>query len=113
MPGNSLDVVFSDPRPGGHLRILLVDGPRMSATADGDAAFSIHQSQLEVTDRGAAMTFTLEIPRAVSEVRVRAGNETIFEKRAGTISVSPSMDSSGGYTFDFGGAPSARVPRVK
>ncbi len=113
IPGSSLDALFRDPRPGSHLRIFLVDGPRVSATADGDAAFAIHQSRLEVTDRGVAMNFTLEIPRTVSEVRVRAGNEMLFEKRAGTVSGSRSMDSTGAYTFDLGGASSAHVPRVK
>ena len=101
IPGSSLDVLFKNPRSGGHLRILLVDGPRMTATADGDAAFSIHQSQLEVNDRGVAMSFTLEIPRAVSDVQIRAGSETIFAKHAGTVSDSPSKDSTGAYTFEF------------
>jgi hypothetical protein len=76
----------------------------VSAAANGDAAFSIHQSQLEVTDRGVAMTFTLEIPRSLSDVRVRAGDEIIFEKRAGVISGSHSMDATGAYVFEFGGA---------
>ena len=104
IPGSSLDVRFKDPKPGGHLRILLVDGPRMSAAATGDAAFSIHQSQLEVTDRGVAMTFTLEIPRGVPDVTVRSGDKIIFEKRAGVVSGSHLMDSTGAYVFEFGGA---------
>jgi hypothetical protein len=104
IPGSSLDVRFRDPHPGGHLRVLLVDGPHMSAAATGDAAFSIHQSLLEVTDRGVAMTFTLEIPRGVPSVTIRTGDEIIFEKRAGAISGSHPMDSTGAYVFEFGGA---------
>ena len=104
IPGSSLDISFRNPHPGGHLRVLLVDGPRMSAAATGDAAFSIHQSQLEVTDRGVAMTFTLEIPRSVPNVTIRAGDEIVFEKRAGAISGSHPTDSTGAYVFEFGGA---------
>jgi hypothetical protein len=101
IPGSSLDVVFKSPRPGGRLRISLVDGPRVSATADGDAAFSIHQSQLEVNDHGVAMSFVLEIPRRVSEVTVRAGSETIFSKHANQIFRSRPSDSTGAYTLEF------------
>ena len=101
IPGSTVDVLFKDPGPGGHVRILLVDGPRMSATADGDAAFSIHQSQLEVNNHGVAMNFTLEIPRSVSDVKVRTGNETIFSKHAGIVSGPVSTDSTGAYTFEF------------
>ncbi len=45
IPGSSLDVSFRNPQPGGRLRVILIDGPRMSAAATGDASFSIHQSQ--------------------------------------------------------------------
>ena len=113
VPGRSLAIRFENPHAGGHLRIRLVDGSRVSATADGNASFSVHQSQLEVTDRGVPMTFTLEIPRSVSEVTIRAGDEILFEKRAGAVSSSRSMDSAGVYTFDFSSASSSRAPRAR
>ncbi len=101
VPGSSLDVLFKNPRPGGRLRISLVDGPQVSATADGDAAFSIYQSQLEVNDHGVAMSFVLEIPRRVADVTVRTGSETILSKHANLISHSRPSDSTGAYTFEF------------
>ena len=113
IPGGSLDVRFISPHPGGRLRIRLIDGPRVSATADGDAAFSIHQSQLDVTDHGVPIAFALEIPRAVPAVTVWAGKEIVFEVRAGAVSGSHSMDSTGAYTIDFGSASSGRAPRAR
>jgi F0F1-type ATP synthase membrane subunit c/vacuolar-type H+-ATPase subunit K len=101
IPGSSLEVLFRNPRSGGHLRVSLVDGPQVSAIADGDAAFSIHQSQLEVNDHGVAMSFALEIPRSVPEVTIRTGSETILVKHAGVMSRSPVKDSTGAYTFEF------------
>ena len=113
LPAASLDVRFISPQPGGRLRLRLVEGSRVSATADGDAAFSIHQSQLDVADHGAQMTFTLEIPRTASEVTVHAGNEIIFEKRGGAVTSSQLVDSAGVYKFTFRSASSGREPPAR
>jgi hypothetical protein len=110
IPGSSVDVVFSNHRSGGRVRIRLVDGSRVSATADGDAAFSIHQTRLDVDAHGGGMNFELEIPRTVPAISVRVGNETIFAKRAGVVSDSRSADSTGAYTFELSGAGSRPLP---
>jgi hypothetical protein len=113
IPGESVDVRFIDPQPGGRVRLILADGPSLSVTADGDAAFSIHQSQLDVRDRGVAMNFTLDVPRSVPDVTVRAGDDTIFGKHSGVISTSRPADASGAYTFSFSHPSTARAPRLK
>jgi hypothetical protein len=106
-------VRFIDPQAGGRVRIILVDGPSLSVTAEGDAAFSIHQSQLDVRDRGVAMNFALDIPRRVSDVTVRAGDDAIFEKHGGVISTSRPADASGAYTFSFSDPSTARAQHIK
>jgi anti-sigma factor RsiW len=111
IPGGSLAVKFRNAEAGGQVQIVLTDGGQVSAVASGEAGFSVHQSQLDIDSRGKAMSFVLEIPRTLREVRVEVGDRVFFEKRGDVVAGSASLNPNGPYVVDLGAATGAsRTP---
>lgn len=101
VPGSSLGVRFRNAESGGQVRMVFVDGQQASAVATGEAGFSLHQSDLDIDSKGRKMSFTLEIPRALANVRIEVDNRVIFEKRGGVVTGSSAHDPNAPYIFDL------------
>lgn len=104
VPGTTLEIRFEDPASRSRVRIVFTGATQVSASADGDAAFSIRHGQVVVNDRGSAMNVTLEIPRNISDVIVKAGDAIVFHKEAEAVSGEAVRDRTGVYTVDLGRA---------
>ena len=110
IPGSSLDVRFRNAESGGQVQIVVVDGEQVSAIATGEAGFSLHQLQLDIDARGRAMSFMLEIPRTLRDVRFEIDDRVVLERRGGVFSGSAAHDPEAPYVFELGAAGGTRRP---
>jgi len=97
-PGRELMIDFSSFQPGGQIRVRLADRADVSVSApSGAATFSSGAERLTIDNRGAAVTFEIEIPRSAPRVEVRIGGHPLFLKAGAQVVTAAVPDSAGRY----------------
>ena len=107
-PSGAVEVRFANPQPRDRVRVVFTDAEDVSATATGDAGFSLHQRRLDIDDKGVPMSFTLEIPRRLASARLLANDKLVFAAQGGTVLGSAVPDASGGYVVDLSKASTVK-----
>ena len=100
-PGARLRVKFVAPRAGSRVRVMLASVPSVSLLPeDGDAAFSVRDEEIIVSDATASM-FTLTVPQSVDDLRVESDGALLLAKRGPAVVTRAGRGEDGSYLVEL------------
>jgi anti-sigma factor RsiW len=105
-PNGAFEIRFGGHQKEGTIRIVLADRPTVSIVASAAVPYAVERGRVTVTNQDASASYTITLPRALSRVTVRIGDETVFTSQGGSIVAASAADSAGAYVI-----PLARAPR--
>ena len=98
---DTFELVFETPPAVRRVRLALVQTSEASVRAAGGAVeYAVLPAGIVVRNRGAAASFDVRVPAALSHVRVRVGDRAVFDKRGSSVTTSGRTDASGAYVID-------------
>ena len=87
-PGAALEVSFSGSGVGGALDVRIIDQDQISLSSPSAGAIYRVSANRIAVEQSAPAKFQLQVPRSLSQLRVRIGTDVLFERR-------PTVNGSG------------------
>lgn len=80
-PGSALEVSFSGSGVGGELEVRIIDHDQISLSSPSAGAIYRVSANRIAVEQSTPATFQLTVPRSLRELRVRIGNDVVFERQ--------------------------------
>jgi hypothetical protein len=80
-PGAALEVSFSDGSVGGTLDVHIIDQDQITLSSPSAGAIYRVSANRIAVEQSTPAKFQLSLPRSLHELRVRVGNDVVFERR--------------------------------
>jgi hypothetical protein len=102
VPDDPFEVAFAEPQREGRLLILFVASAAIDLTVTGEpVGLESGTDRLVISNRGSTAGYELRVPRSLESLRVTVGDETVLEKRGGSIRAPGARVVRGGFDFDL------------
>lgn len=104
-PGGEADIVFAERQEEGEIDVVFDAGAKVSITASAPVAYLAGNGRVTVSNRQAAASYLILLPRTLRRVRIRVGDRLIFLKQGAAVFTSARADSAGKYVVPFSHLP--------